>query len=112
MKYTLGDDPTVYVFRVHGGDTPESIRNGLKLIHPGVSPDKMWFNGSIFDDSDAVGDWWSTTGTSHFVVKWTLQTPMQNFQCWFPSGVRNLGSEDPDGRCREEVWHSLGLNNP
>jgi hypothetical protein len=89
-----------------------SIGNGLKLIHPGVSPDKMWFNGAIFDESDAVGDWSSITGTYPFVVKWTLETPMQNFQCSFPSGVRNLGSEDLDGRSREEIWHSLGLKNP
>jgi hypothetical protein len=28
MRYTLGDDPTEYAVRVHGGDTAESIREG------------------------------------------------------------------------------------
>jgi hypothetical protein len=79
MKYTLGDDPTEYAVRIHGSDSPNSIREGLKRLHPGVSPDKM-----IFEDAemtDAVGDWWSTTGTSPFVVKWTLEKPSQKFWC-------------------------------
>jgi hypothetical protein len=112
MKYTLGYDPTEHAVRIHGGDTPDSIRTGLKHLHPGISPDKRWFNGAIFDESDAVGDWWSTTGTSPFVVKWTLEAPMQNFECWFPSGLRNIGSFEVDGRPVDEVWGEFRLRHP
>jgi hypothetical protein len=112
MKYTLGDDPTEYSVRIHGEDTAESIREGLKRLHPGISPAKMMFEGAEINDADSVGDWMSVTGTSPFVVKWTLEQPSQKFWCWFPSGVRDLGNEDLDGRTREEVWQSLRTRNP
>jgi hypothetical protein len=111
MRYTLGDDPTEYAVRVHGEDTAESLREGLKRLHPGVSPAKLMFEGAEMSEADSVGDWWSTTGTSPFVVNWTVDKPPQKFWCWFPSGVRDLGSEDLEGRSREEVWQSLQDRN-
>jgi hypothetical protein len=38
MTYTFGDDPTEYHVRIHSGDTPTTIREGLKRLHPGKNP--------------------------------------------------------------------------
>jgi hypothetical protein len=36
MKYTLGDDTTEHAVRIHGGETVELNREGLKPLHPGI----------------------------------------------------------------------------
>jgi hypothetical protein len=41
-----------------------------------------------------------------------LESRSRKFWCRFPSGARDLGSEDLDNRTREEVWRSLQLRNP
>jgi hypothetical protein len=71
----------------------------------------MMLEGAEISEADSVGDWWSRTGSSPFIVKWTLEIPSQKFWCWFPSDVRDLGNEDLEGRSREEVWHSFRLRN-
>jgi hypothetical protein len=34
MTYTFGDNPTEFGVRIRGGDTPTTIREGLKKLHP------------------------------------------------------------------------------
>jgi hypothetical protein len=45
LSYTFGADPTEYKVRIRKDDTPESIREGLKRLHPGMMPAKMLFEG-------------------------------------------------------------------
>jgi hypothetical protein len=68
MKYTLGNDPTEYAVRIHGGDTVGSIRDGLRRLHPGFSPAKIMFEDAQMDDAGSIVEWFSRTGTSHFIV--------------------------------------------
>jgi hypothetical protein len=75
----------------------------LKKLHPGVLPAKMMFEGAEMSEADSVGDWWSKTGTSPFAVNWTLETPLQKFWFWFPSEIRDFGSEEQETRSREEI---------
>jgi hypothetical protein len=41
-----------------------------------------------------------------------LGTPSQRFQLWKPSGVVDIGTEELDGRSREEIWRSLQRRSP
>jgi hypothetical protein len=34
MKYQLGDDPTEHKVRIHGGDTVEDVKRGIRGLHP------------------------------------------------------------------------------
>jgi hypothetical protein len=38
IRYTFGNDPMEYHVRIHGGDSPATIREGLKILHPGKNP--------------------------------------------------------------------------
>jgi hypothetical protein len=59
MCYTLGNDPTEHHVRIQVGDTPRSIREGLKRLHPGACLKTMMFEDAEMDENDAVGDWFS-----------------------------------------------------
>jgi hypothetical protein len=71
----------------------------------------MMFEGAGMTEEDDVTDWASRTGSSPLKVKWTLDAPTQKFWCWTPSGVKDFGSEELDGRSREEIWQSLRARN-
>jgi hypothetical protein len=73
---------------------------------------KMMFEGAEMAEEDEVVEWATRTGTSDIRVKWTLDKPTQKFWLWKPSGTIGLGSEELEGRTREEVWRSLQLRNP
>jgi hypothetical protein len=79
------------------------VKEGLKRLHPGVNPAKILLEGSEMDDADAVTDWATQTGSSPIRVKVTLDTPLQKFWLWQPSGLKDIGSEELDGRSREEI---------
>jgi hypothetical protein len=81
MKYTLGDDPTEHIVRIHGGDTIRDIKEGIRRLHIGFNPDQILLNGDQMDDVDSAGDWVSRTGTSPFVVRTTAESPAQKFWC-------------------------------
>jgi hypothetical protein len=111
MRYTLGDDPTEYYVRVHGGDTPGVIKEGVKRIHPGRNPEMMMIDGGILEDDDPIGDWLSRTGKSHFVTNWRMAREFQKFWLWTPTGDKDLGDEELEGRQPNEVWTSLRNRN-
>jgi hypothetical protein len=111
MTYTLGEDPTEYRVRIHGGDSPATIREGLKRINPGKNPEAMWFEGGVIDDGDPVGDWFSRTGKSDFRVNWMLGAVYQKFWLWTREGEVELGDEEWDGRPQADVWQSVRRSN-
>jgi hypothetical protein len=98
LLYTLGDDPTEHGVRIHKGNATADVREGLKRLHPGVNPAKMMFEGAEMAEEDDVTDWASRTGSSPLKVMWTLDTRTRKFWCWTPSGVKDLGNEELDGR--------------
>jgi hypothetical protein len=49
LSYSFGSDPTEYKVRIRKDDTPETIREGLKKLHPGMMPTKMFFEGAEVD---------------------------------------------------------------
>jgi hypothetical protein len=112
LAYTLGDDPAEFSVRVHKGETTRDIKAGLASLHKGLNPAKIIFEGSEMDDADAITDWATSTGTSPIRVQITLDTPMQKFWLWQYSGLKDLGSEDLDGRTRDQIWGSIQLRNP
>jgi hypothetical protein len=112
LKYTLGDDTTEYFTRVHKGQTTRDVKKALKRLHAGANPSKIVFEGAEMADEDAVTEWSIETGTSPLKVKVVLDQPMQHFQLWQTSGIFDLGSEELDGRPREEIWRSLKQKNP
>jgi hypothetical protein len=112
LTCTLGEDLTEHHVRVHKGETTRFVKDGLKRLHSGINPAKILFEGSEMDDADAVTEWATVTGSSTMKVKVTLDTPMQKFWLWQPSGVRDLGSEDLDGRSREEIWECIQIRHP
>jgi hypothetical protein len=112
LTYTLGNDPAEYSVRVHKGETTRDIKGGLARLHAGINPAKILFEGSEMDDADAITDWASATGTSPIRVQVTLDTPMQKFWLWQHSGQYDLGSEDLDGRSKDEIWRALQVRNP
>jgi hypothetical protein len=112
LTYTLGNDPSEYSVRVHKGETTRDVKGGLARLHAGINPAKIMFEGSEIDDSDAVIDWATVTGSSPIRVQVTLDTPMQKFWLWQHSGIRDLGSEDLDGRTREQIWEAIQIRNP
>jgi hypothetical protein len=112
LTYTLGNDSAEFSVRVHKGETTMDVKSGLERLHAGVHPAKILFEGSEMDDADPVNDWATTTGTSPIRVQVTLDTPLQKFWLWQVYGHYDLGSEDLDGRSKEEIWHSLKLKNP
>jgi hypothetical protein len=72
----------------------------------------MMFECAEMAQEDEVVDWASRTGTSDIRVKWTLDTPSQKFWLWKPSGTIYMGTEELDGRSKEEIWNSLQTRNP
>jgi hypothetical protein len=84
----------------------------LRSLHAGINPAKILLEGSEMDDADSVTDWATATGSSPIRVKVTLDTPMQKFWLWQPSGLRDIGSEDLDGQSREEIWESIQIRSP
>jgi hypothetical protein len=109
--YILGDETAEFCVRVHKGKTTNEVNEGLRRIHAGIDPAKILFEGSEMADEDPVTDWATATGTSPLRVKITLDSPMQKFWLWQHSGHCDLGSEELDGRSKEEVWRSLQLIN-
>jgi hypothetical protein len=91
---------------------PRAIREGSERLHPGVNPAKIIFEGSEMDDADTVTEWATATSSSPMRVKITLDTLMQKFWLWQHTGLRDLGSEDLDGRSREQIWESIQIRNP
>jgi hypothetical protein len=112
LMYTLGEDPAEYSVRVHKGETTRNVKGGLARLHAGTNPAKILFEGSEMDDSDAVTDWATATGSSPIKVQVTLDTPMQKFWLCQHSGTKDLGREDLDGRTREQIWESIQIRNP
>jgi ribonuclease HI len=112
LVYTLGEDLTEHHVRVHKNETTEFVKEGLKRLHPGINPAKILFEGSELHDADPVTDWATATGSSPMKVKVTLDTPVQKFWLWQHTGLRDLGSEDWDGRSRDEIWESIQIRNP
>jgi hypothetical protein len=107
MSYTFGDDPTEFHARVHGGDTPARIREGLKRLHPDKNLGTMMLGDAEFENNDAVGEWFARTGTSDWRVKWKSETPSQKFWLWTPRETKDLGNKDLEGRTQEEIWKVL-----
>jgi hypothetical protein len=70
------------------------------------------FEGSEMAEDDPVTDWATATGTSPLRVKITLDSPMQKFWLWQHAGQYDLGSEELDGRSRDEMWQSLSRGCP
>jgi hypothetical protein len=64
------------------------------------------------EEEDPVTVWATTTGTSPLKVQITLDTPMQKFWLWQAATQYDLGSEDLDGRPRDQIWEALKLKNP
>jgi hypothetical protein len=64
------------------------------------------------DEADAITDWATVTGTSPIKVKVTLSTPIQKFWLWQPSGIKDLGTEELDGRSKDQVWEAIQIRNP
>jgi hypothetical protein len=112
LTYTLGDDPKEFKVRVRKGDTVEAVREGLKRLHPGANLEKMMIEDAEMADEDGVTEWATQTGSSDITARWTLGTPTQKFWLWKPSGTIDMGSEELDGRSREEIWRSLQRRNP
>jgi hypothetical protein len=104
LKYTLGDGTEEFFARIHKGQTTREVREGLKRLHAGINPSKIMFDGSEMADEDPVTDWATETGTSPLKVKTVLDQPMQHFQLWQAAGLYDLGSEELDGRPKEEIW--------
>jgi hypothetical protein len=98
MMYTFGDDPTEYHVRIHGGDTPATILEGLKTLHRGKNPETMMMDDAEMDMDNPVGEWFTRTGKSHFKVGWKMEKEYQRFWHWTRHGERNLGDEVWDGR--------------
>jgi hypothetical protein len=107
LTYTLGDDPTEFKVRVRKGYTVEAVREGPKRLHPTATLDKMLIEEAEVDDGYDVNDWATQTGTSDIRARWTLGVPAQRFRLWKLSGPMDIGSEDLDGRSRDEIWQSL-----
>jgi hypothetical protein len=112
LTYTLGNDSSEYSVRVHKGETTRDVKEGLKGLHAGINPAKILFDGSAMDDADPVNDWATTTGTSPLRVQITLDHPMQKFWLWQASGQYDLGSEELDGRSKDQIWDTLPSRNP
>jgi hypothetical protein len=112
LTYTLGNETNEFSVRVRKGETTRELKEGLKRRRAGIHPSKILFEGSEMDDADPVTDWATTTGTSPLKVKVTLDTSMQKFWLWQQFGQYDLGSEELDGRSRDEMWRSLQLRNP
>jgi hypothetical protein len=77
MTWTLGDDPKEYQVRVHGGETPATIRDGLRRLRPGACVGALKFENAEMDEADAVGEWFSRSGTTDWRVSWKLEAPTQ-----------------------------------
>jgi hypothetical protein len=78
MAYTLGDDPKEHQVRVHGGETPATIRDGSRRLHPVVCLGALKFEDAEMPEEDAVGDWFSRTGTSDWRRTWNLEALPRN----------------------------------
>jgi hypothetical protein len=94
-----------------GGDTPTTIREGLKSLHPGKNPAEMTFEDAEMNEDDPVGDWLSCTGKSFFKVNWKMAKEYQKFWLWTPDGEKDLADEEWDGRSPDEMWLSLRHKN-
>jgi hypothetical protein len=112
LKYTLGDGSEEFSTRICKGQTTREIKEGLKSLHAGINPAKIFFEGAEMDDSDPITDWATSTGTSPLRVRITLDNPMQKFWLWQHAGQYDLGSEELDGRSRGEIWHCLQVRCP
>jgi hypothetical protein len=62
-------------------------------------------------DEDPVTVWATATGTSPLKVQVAIGHPIQRFSLWKPSGLRDIGSVELDGRPREELWLELRRKN-
>jgi hypothetical protein len=71
----------------------------------------MMFEGGAMDDDSQMSDWLSTTGKSDMRVNWRMAKECQKFWPWMPTGDRDLGDEELDGRERNEVWTNLRHRN-
>jgi hypothetical protein len=111
MSYTFGHDPTEYQVRIHGEDSPATIREGLKKLDPGKNPAELMFEDAEMNDDDPVGDWISRTGTSQFKGNWRMAREYQKFWLWTPTGEEDLGDEEWDGCSAEEMCQSLRRKN-
>jgi hypothetical protein len=56
MCDTLGDDPTQYHIHIHRDDTPATITEGLKKLHPDVNPSTMLIDGGEVEDDWPMSD--------------------------------------------------------
>jgi hypothetical protein len=112
MTHTLGDDPKEYQVRVHGGETPATIRDGLRRLHAGVCLGTLKFEDAEMPEEDPVGDWFSRTSSSDWRTNWNLEAPTQKFWLWTPRGVQDLGTEVLDGRTPQETWSSICSRTP
>jgi hypothetical protein len=97
--------------RIHKGNTMADVREGIKKLHPGVNPAKMLFENAEMAEEDDVTEWATGTGSSDIRIKWALDAQSQKFWCWKPSGIKDLGNEELDGRSKEEIWRSLRRRN-
>jgi hypothetical protein len=111
MTCTLGDDSAEFSVRVHKGETTREVMDGLSRLHPGVQPAKIIFEGSEMHEADPVTEWATSTGTSPLKVRVALNAPIQRFYLWQPSGLKDLGDEELDGRSRDEIWGAIQLRN-
>jgi hypothetical protein len=111
LKYTLGDGSEEFSVRVKKGQTTRDLKENLKTLHPGVNPAQILLGGSAMDDSDAINEWASVTGTSPIAVKVSLDLPIQRFKLWQNGAIYDLGEEDLNGRTNEEIWQSLKARN-
>jgi hypothetical protein len=102
MCYTFGEDPKEYHVRIHNNDTPATIREGLKKLHPGINPAEMLIQGAEVDDDWPMSDWMTRTGSSNVRVSWKMQQAYQKFWLWMPKGEVDLG---------DEMWSSLRIRN-
>jgi hypothetical protein len=112
LKYTLGDESEVFSVRVKKGQTTRDLKEALKTLHPGINPAQILLEGSAMDDSDAVNEWASITGTSRIIMKVALDQPVQRFRVWQNGTMYDLGDEDLNGRSKEDIWQSLKARNP
>jgi hypothetical protein len=112
LTYTLGDGSAEYSVRVRKGQTTNEVKEAIKILHPGINPSKMLFEGSEMTEEDPVNDWATSTGTSPLRVQITLDTPVQRFWVWQTGCKYEMGELNMDGRPKEELWQVLKRRNP
>jgi hypothetical protein len=103
LVYSLGADPAEFQIRVHKGTTTQEVMSEIARIHPGCRPEQILLDESAMANEDPVTDWATTTGTSPLKVRVKVGTPTQWLSAWEPTGIRDLGEIELDGKSFQEV---------